>query len=71
MRYHFRIGFWPEVDCTSASTQLYVRTFFILFLSPLPPGVREGPDCHFTYEIVDFWSDSGPDPGETYDLFPN
>jgi hypothetical protein len=26
-------------------SQLYLRTFLFLFLSPLPPG--EGPDCHF------------------------
>ncbi len=37
---------------TCALTQLYLRTLFILFLSPLFPGSPgEGPDSHFPKEI--------------------
>ncbi len=42
-----------------ALTRLYLRTFFILFLSPLPPGgPGEGPDYHFPKETGGF----GPIP---------
>ncbi len=48
-------------------TQLYLRTFFISFLSPLHPGGSgEGPDCHFPKEIVDVGADSGQDQGIIY-----
>ena len=39
-------------------TQLYLRTCFILFLSPPRGCPGEGPDCHFPKEIVGF----GPIP---------
>jgi hypothetical protein len=39
--------------------QLYLKTLFILFLSPLSPGgPEEGPDCHLSREIGGF----GPIP---------
>ncbi len=48
-------------------SQLNLRTLFILFLSPLPPGSpggpEEGPDCYLLREIDDFGADFGPDLG--------
>jgi hypothetical protein len=41
------------------SSQLYLRTLFNCFLSPLPPGgPGEGPDCHFPKEIYDLGPNS-------------
>ncbi len=43
------------------STQLYLRTRFILFSYPLPPGgPGKGPDCPFPSEIGGF----GPIPAQ-------
>ncbi len=47
---------WPAGQ---AVPQLYLPTFFILFLSPPPPGgPGEGPDCQVRKVIVGF----GPIP---------
>ncbi len=44
-------------------TQLCLRRFLILFLAPLPQGVRgEDLDFHFSEEVEGFGADSGPDP---------
>ena len=44
------MGLWPGYPVHTS--QLYLRTLFNLFLSPLPPGgPGEGPDCHFPMEI--------------------
>ena len=51
---------WDDVYVKAGTSQLYLRTVFILSLAPLPPGgPREGPDCHFLQETVGF----GPIPG--------
>ncbi len=42
-----------------ATTQLYLRTLFILFLSPLPRGVPGGSGLWFSFRRRDL----GPDPG--------
>jgi hypothetical protein len=59
----FRPGFLPPWAyfrvCVSVAvflltqTLLYLRTFLVLFLSPLPRGFpMEGPDCRFPLEAV-------------------
>ncbi len=50
-------------ECARVSgipSHLYLRTLFILFLSPLPPGLGSG----LTFPRGDrvFWADPGPDP---------
>ncbi len=59
-------GWYPastwDADSGRDTTQLYFRTFFILFLSPLPPGgPGEGPDGHVPKGI---WH-LGPIPART------
>ncbi len=65
------VCWWATSDYHIAPlTQLYLKTLFILFLSPLAlGGPGDGPDCHFPKEIVGV----GPIParirGETFFLF--
>ncbi len=64
------VPMWPTMDpleilrdcCSEPSSQLYLRKFLILVLSPLPPGVREGTGLSFSKKDRWFWSDSGSDP---------